>query len=118
MRRVLAAVFALAIPSSGIAAELAFLADSSRAMACCVAAKGQCRGWKTPHECCGTRDSTAVSIAPAPIGASRDLAVPSAACLQVESPVAALPLPVLHDGSLTFKRPHDPPHLHTFNLLI
>jgi hypothetical protein len=87
-------------------------------MACCRAAKGACAGWKSPDDCCQTRDIAVASVAPAPLTAARNAAAP---------PVAWLPFVPREHRSVTaagpaatfpFKRPHDPPHLHAFTLLI
>jgi hypothetical protein len=114
----LAAVFALTIPTAGIVAELAYLSASSLAMACCRAASGECAGWKAPHECCETRDSRVASIAPAPLTHVRDLSAPLLRWSPVDFPIVLQPSAAIPIASLTFKRPHDPPHLHAFSLVI
>ena len=116
--RVVAVVCALAAPVAAVSHELIGFALSSRAEACCAAMRGECAGLSTPDTCCQTRQ----------FAASPDLTstAPGLAQVDIASP---LPIPTSYrsDGLGSardrsardaFKRPHDPPHLHGFPLLI
>ena len=116
--RVVAVVCALAAPVAAVSHDLIGLALSSRAEACCAAMRGECAGLSTPDTCCQTQQ----------FAASPDLTstTPSLAQVDLAGPVSIgniwLPdaLGSARDRSArdAFKRPHDPPHLHTFPLLI
>ena len=116
--RVVAVVCALVAPVADASHGLIGFALSSRAEACCAAMRGECAGLSTPDTCCQTRQ---VSAAPdltttAPVPAHSDLTLP----------VSAVGIGLATDCETSrdwlvreaFKRPHDPPHLHGFPLLI
>jgi hypothetical protein len=98
--------------------EMADLRSAAEAMDCCAKTSYECAGFRTPDDCCnqmhqgtsGTVPST-VAAAPNPLDASMTAA-----------PDAAVSLPTrirrVEAAALDFIRPHDPPHLHTFSLLI
>jgi len=89
---------------------------SATAMACCAKANYTCAGLRAPDDCCKRAGHTVGPTAPGTI-ASTHLPV-------VESGVnPAFFFEILSDStqappSGAVKRPHDPPHLHAFNLLI
>lgn len=97
---------------------MADLRSAAEAMDCCAKTSYECAGFRTPDDCCnqmhqgtsGTVPST-VAAAPNPLDASMTAA-----------PDAAVSLPTrirrVEAAALDFIRPHDPPHLHTFSLLI
>jgi hypothetical protein len=118
--RLIAAVCALLVPVAAAASDLLQFSLSYRAAACCAETNGDCAGLSTPDTCCQTREQAAgqglTTTAP---GLRAELAPPA---IDSDSPLATaivgtarmvVPLSV---GS--FKRPHDPPHLHIFSLLI
>jgi len=91
------------------------LLASAAVMACCRKTHFRCAGVKAPDDCCRSMQH----------GGRQNLATTRAITPIDMHPVAILPeRPVL--GSLVFerapvaafKRPHDPPHLHSFNLLV
>jgi len=101
-----------------IAGEAKAAAASFTAMACCAKKHGDCAGIKSPDDCC--RGMGHVSAGPAstmpPSGPTMDApsshaVLPSAAAVAQCS--ASTPL-----VTASFKRPHDPPHLHPVALLI
>jgi hypothetical protein len=85
-------------------------------MACCINARHECAGLKSADDCCrGMGLGVGASTSVLPVRAS------------VDAPPAVLPQPIetLFPETLvsapqrvTFKRPHDPPHLHPVPLLI
>jgi hypothetical protein len=85
-------------------------------MACCKAGHGTCGQMASASDCCKSRQHTAPTVAVAKqIDLAVAIALPASApamfALVTESRFSA---PVR--GPV--KRPHDPPHLHTFSLLI
>jgi hypothetical protein len=101
-------------------ATAASSADALRAsivaMACCAKAHHECAGVKTPDDCCRSRGHL-VSAPPSVAPSARD----GISFAAVVTPLIAPGLiddsrPLLADPA--FKRPHDPPHLHPFPLLI
>jgi hypothetical protein len=118
--RLLAVVCALLVPSAAIADDLIRFSLSYRAAACCAKTNGDCAGLSTPDTCCQTHRQAAgqglTTIAP---GLRSELAPPA---VDPASPLAVAIVGVgrriVPLGPEAFKRPHDPPHLHTFSLLI
>jgi len=89
------------------------------AMACCAKTHGGCAGVKSPDTCC--RGMGHVGVTPAsttpPNGPTWDAPVMRAILAQTatgDSGVGSAQVFVC----VAFKRPHDPPHLHAFTLLI
>lgn len=86
----------------------------ARAMACC-AHRQDCGGdVSAPDKCCahmghGASAKTGTIVQSSHLAALVPIAFAAAAPL-------VRPITIAHDGSLA--RPHDPPHLHTFALLI
>src|SRR4026209_2792953 len=90
---------------------------SLSAMACCAKTRQQCAGLRTPDDCCqGMGQGIGPTVTTPP--AARVVGVgPALAILPVVTdPTPALGLVVL--PSATFKRPHDPPHLHPAALVL
>ena len=118
--RLIAAVCALFVPTAAAAGDLLQFSLSYRAASCCAETNGDCAaGLSTPDTCCQTREQAAQGLTTTAPGLRAELAPPA---IDSDSPLAsaivgtahmAVPLSV---GS--FKRPHDPPHLHIFSLLI
>jgi len=107
-------LLAVLLASSGLDAFRA----SMKAMACCVRSHQACAGIDTPDDCCQRMGHTS-SASPSMVTASHDqVSMATVAVL----PVAAMATVVLSPRRWlvepTFKRPHDPPHLHPVPLLI
>lgn len=103
--------------SSVAASAFADLRSSATAMACCVKTHNQCAGLSTPDDCCHRMGHTVihnvagVAAKAQPSGLTKMAAVPGV--------VAVIASPRIEpNADLVFKRPHDPPHLHSFSLLI
>lgn len=109
----LVVLLALAAGSS----DLVALRFSARARACCAKTHNKCAGLKTPDDCCrsmGHGFGTSVSTAPA--ARASDVGLTLAVLSSPASPAAVTSVWLLPGP--TFKRPHDPPHLHPIALLI
>jgi hypothetical protein len=117
--RPIAIVCALLVPSAVVADDLIRVSLSADAVACCAKVK-DCASLQGPDACCQTRQQ-------AP-GQGFDSSLPDSR-VALFSPAVAVVLPSTaaafqwHDAreafaALSFKRPHDPPHLHPYNLLI
>src|SRR5262245_30952379 len=85
------------------------------AMACCAKAKHSCARFKSADDCCcgmGHGVGASVSVVPGATSFDPALAILPAAIPSIARPVATTATPA------SFKRPHDPPHLHPVPLLI
>jgi hypothetical protein len=115
-RTVSAAVLLVAV--SVAATTFAELASSRRAMACCAKTHNKCAGIKRPDDCCKGMGhgvtAMAATVTKLKAHAGCD-AVATAATPVAATAANALRLAV---SPIDFKRPHDPPHLHPFPLLI
>lgn len=114
MQRVFAIACTLSVLLGWTVGDLAASALSADAMACCARTHHACGGMQAPDDCCKTiRHSTAL---PSSTAASHHAVVlpPSSAVLFTAGAV-----PVRNFAAIaTSVRPHDPPHLHAFALLI
>jgi hypothetical protein len=116
-RSVFGAVLLIAALLAGNTSVCAAAARAPRAeMACCKAGHRTCGQMTRASDCCKVGQHEAPSIAAAKqIDAAVVIALPaSVPALFALVTDSRLNVPV--DGAL--KRPHDPPHLHTFSLLI
>jgi hypothetical protein len=107
----------LCVVTSVAASSLADLRSSATANACCVKANYQCAGLSEPDDCCKRMGHTAAAGVAGTLSAAQPLVLPAT--------IVATFLPIdvraARDSSrpdCAFKRPHDPPHLHPFSLLI
>lgn len=109
---------ALIVGLAVAAGDVAGARGSMTAMACCAKTHGDCAGVKAPDDCCrGMGHVVAGPTSNTPPTQPRlDYPVLHAilAWTTIHSPAASAPLFV----AVNFKRPHDPPHLHAFALLI
>jgi hypothetical protein len=119
--RAVALACALIVPLTGIGNELVHLSLSAEAQRCCASTNGECAGLSSPDECCQVPDQVAghgdAAVTPDP----RSRVAP-------EQPIIGPPVIFRHaapaaeavwqDSRDRLKRPHDPPHLHPFPLLI
>ena len=115
--RVIAFVCALVTPVAVVSHDLVAFALSRSAEACCAATRGECAGLSTPDSCCRTQQMAAspdfTSTAPglAHLGLA-PISTPIVDLLGAPWSWSDVAVPD------AFKRPHDPPHLHGFPLLI
>jgi hypothetical protein len=100
--------------STGVLSELR---EAAFVMECCAKAKYECAGVGTPDDCCRrmhhTSDASSPSIIRPSNAAAHDVAIVMPAIEVIAVIVTDRPV-----SAPDFKRPHDPPHLHTFSLLI
>jgi hypothetical protein len=117
--RLIAVACVLLIPSAAVAGELAAMAASSRAMACCEAMKHGCAGIKSPDDCCQLPQASIVVVSPlnTPGVRATASATPVAVLSSQRGDIVAM-ASTIETIDVQFKRPHDPPHLHLFHLLI
>jgi hypothetical protein len=107
---------ALFVASSVAATAFADLQSALTAMACCAKTNYQCAGLSRADDCCQRMGHTAGPTV-GTLSSASPLLAPAAAIISafiVELPSAPAPL----IPGPAFKRPHDPPHLHPFSLLI
>jgi hypothetical protein len=98
------------------ATALAELRDGGQAMMCCAKTDYSCAGMRAPDDCCRIMGHAAAHQVPATIEKHKPpptaTAIPAGLSLHVFVSFARM-------RSVTpFTRPHDPPHLHPFALLI
>ena len=121
MKRRVAGIVALArvllVVTSVAAGSLADLRSATAAMACCAKTDNQCAGLSAPDDCCKRMGhATAASIA-GTLSAAQPLVVPAIGVV-VTLPANPASARSASNPDLAFKRPHDPPYLHSFILLI
>ena len=115
--RVSGAVLLVTALFAGNAAVCAAAAsNATQEMACCKAGHRTCGQMTSASDCCKSRQQTAPTVAVAKqidiaVAIALPASVPAVFGVVTESRLSA---PVRE----TVKRPHDPPHLHTFSLLI
>jgi hypothetical protein len=107
----------LFVACSMAATAFADLESALTAMACCAKTNYQCAGLGGPDDCCQRMGHTAGRITAVTLSSANPLLVPAAVIIPtfIVEPTSA-PAP-LNPGP-AFKRPHDPPHLHPYSLLI
>jgi hypothetical protein len=86
-------------------------------MACCAKTDYTCARMSGPDDCCQHMGHV-VPAAPAGLGATFRLAQPAVAIVAPAVIEAALSRVDSLNVVSAYKRPHDPPHLHTYSLLI
>jgi hypothetical protein len=112
-RRLLIVLVALAAASTDAVA----LHFSMSAMACCAKAHNECAGFSAPDDCCkGMGRGVSATSATTP-STNHSRVVVSFAILPTPTGSAGITAVSVYPAS-TFKRPHDPPHLHPAPLLI
>lgn len=110
------AVFLIVMLTTGFSDVLA-LQFSLSAMACCAKAHHQCAGLRTPDDCCQSMgQGVGASVTTPPAARVCDTGPALAILPGVTPPTATAARAIV--PSATFKRPHDPPHLHPVALLI
>jgi hypothetical protein len=113
LRRIFIVLIAIVAASSDLVAAQ----FSMDAMACCAKTQHECAGIRTPDDCCkgmGHGVGAAASLVPA--ARAGHVAVTLAILPGIEAAATVVATPVW--SAPTFKRPHDPPHLHPVPLLI
>ena len=114
--RVLIGSVVLFVVSSMAATAFADLHSALTAMACCAKTNYQCAGLSRPDDCC-QRMGHAAGPTVGTLSSASPLVVPAAVIIPGFIVAPALPSGSPSQGP-AFKRPHDPPHLHPFSLLI
>jgi hypothetical protein len=118
---VLAVACVLSVPTAVIGDDLIRFAVAVDAHKCCAASGGACAQLSTPDQCCTTQEEAA-SLGFTSVGAELRTTLVAPDCALLGPSLAAVKHPtvgsVRSDSSRSFTRPHDPPHLHSFPLLI
>jgi hypothetical protein len=113
--KIIATVLLLVLAAA--ANDLAAMRASMRAHACCAKTRHACAGVKSPDDCCKRMGHTAAP-APATTRSSDGIDAPAIVSIADHDTIAATTHPFAAVSIDSFKHPHDPPHLHTFSLLI
>jgi hypothetical protein len=111
LARVLLVVTALA---TGSAADLR---SSTAAMACCAKTHHRCAGLSSPDDCCKRMGHATTASLAGTLSAVQPLVVPVSGVIDW-LPANVMPAQTSTHPDFSFTRPHDPPHLHPFSLLI
>jgi hypothetical protein len=117
IRHVAAATSLLLVILSLAVSPFAALQDSAAAMACCAKTDYTCAGLSAPDDCCQHMGHSTHAVTPATASATRELLIAMIGIAPVFAAETAVPSDRLGTAS-TFTRPHDPPHLHSYSLLI
>jgi hypothetical protein len=110
-------VFAIFVAVGFGADEMSSMTSSATAMACCAKTDYSCAGLSAPDTCCQRMHHAAAHSTPSTAAAAQGIDGAPAI-------VALPPTNVARSTSawellrVEFTRPHDPPHLHTYSLLI
>jgi len=91
-------------------------ASPRQQMACCKSGHRSCGKAETAADCCKRMRHGAPHAATATLPSHATVAAPPAAMFDGRAPSAASI--EFHPSTISFKRPHDPPHLHPVALLI
>ena len=114
--RLIAFACAVAVPVASAAGDLAQMALSSQAQACCDAMERACAGVSAPDDCCKTPQVSQPKGTTSTVAKSLIAFVAPAMALAVFNfELAGRPQP---STASTFTRAHDPPHLHPVSLRI
>jgi hypothetical protein len=113
-RRALLVLVIAAIASSDLLASRFSLG----AMACCAKTHHQCAGMRTADDCCQGMGHGIGATATTLPAARASVSGPVLAILPVLTIPTQIAAPAIPPAAPTFKRPHDPPHLHPVALLI
>jgi hypothetical protein len=108
---------AAAVATVVLLAGLTNVVTLAREAACCAKTDYTCAGMQTPDDCCRSMGHTAGLAPAATTNASAPVVVPATAQPLIAAPTATVRVCAPFEELVTI-RPHDPPHLHTFALLI
>jgi hypothetical protein len=91
--------------------------DANAAMHCCAKTQYACAGVGTPDDCCRKMHHRSSRATPSIV---RTSPIGHDAAILAPPPVASVSVVVRdqHRAASDWNHPHDPPHLHTFSLLI
>jgi hypothetical protein len=97
--------------------DLSELRDGAAAMACCAKTDYSCSGMQAPDDCCRNMGHAATHQVPA----TNEKQYPVSTVMAISTHIApSMVASISRAARVTtpFTRPHDPPHLHPFALLI
>lgn len=109
---------ALAVALASASNDFARMLTSAAAMACCAKADYSCARLQTPDDCCRHGGRGMGPQVPGTAAKTLSPEAPTVNVLPAQAQPRAFLTSVRSLLDTEFKRPHDPPHLHTFSLLI
>jgi hypothetical protein len=109
-------VLILLVASSVATNAFADLRTSGTEMACCAKTDYGCAGLSSPDDCCQQMGHTQHGTFAGTLSSAHPVILP--AILNVPASEASLVSYDPLNRESGFTRPHDPPHLHSFSLLI
>jgi hypothetical protein len=118
MKRFLVAGSLLLVVLSLAVGPMAGLRDSAAAMACCAKTDYTCAGMSGPDDCCQHMGHAAHGVTPGTVSSARGLFITTVAIDSSFDASIAAHVSNLLGAVSAFTRPHDPPHLHSYSLLI
>lgn len=109
----------LMVPSAAVADDLIRFSLSAGAMACCARVK-DCASLQAPDACCQTREQAPGQGFDSTLAGPRTTLSSPAIAVMPQWTADAFEWHQAGEWTAadSFKRPHDPPHLHPFSLLI
>jgi hypothetical protein len=114
-RRLISAIITVLVALA--ARDAAALRASADAMECCAKTDYSCAGMSTPDDCCQRMHHAPAHATPSTAAAAG--AVQGSPAIAVPpSPEAMISTRTVRGPLAPFTRPHDPPYLHAFSLLI
>jgi hypothetical protein len=97
--------------------QMSSMTSAAAAMACCAKTDYSCAGLSAPDTCCQRMHHAASHSTPSTGAATRGIdGVPASVALPQANVARSTSAWELF--RVEFTRPHDPPHLHTYSLLI
>ena len=114
--RSLIGVLVLLVASSVATNAFADLRASGTEMACCAKTDYRCAGLSSPDDCCQQMGHTAHGTFAGTLSSAHPVIL--AVILSVPASAASIASHESLNREWFFTRPHDPPHLHSFSLLI
>ena len=109
--------FAILVAVGFGADEMSSMTSAAAAMACCAKTDYSCAGLSAPDTCCRRMHHAASHSTPSTAAATQGIdGAPAIVALPPANVVRSTSASELIQ--VEFTRPHDPPHLHTYSLLI
>ena len=112
------ALLAFVVAMAVAASAFADLRSAVTAMACCVKTDYRCATVGGPDDCCQHMGHTSRGATLGNPSSAAPIVPPTVVIFPSLYTAPAISSSGLLDIASAFKRPHDPPHLHTFSLLI
>jgi len=98
--------------------DLSELRDGADAMACCAKTDYTCAGMRAPDDCCRNMGHASAHQVPGTVSNQHPMPAPTAISVNIGVDMLASIARMAPVVAPAFTRPHDPPHLHSFAILI